>query len=281
MMRRAVSCLFALCGLCAASTAFADAKQCVAQNNDGAQKRDEHHLLAARDAYRACVAETECPEVVRAECDSALADLKTAIPTLLVAVLDEHQHDLPGATLTLDGHAVALDGSTVEVDPGMHELAATNGELSSKLEVKAIESDVNRRVEIVLQPPHVDEAPTDLSQSSPPPPPRRSKVPAYVLGGVAAVGAGSFAFFAISGHSKVTGTLDQCKPYCQADDVNSVRTKYLIADVSLGVSLVALAGAGYWLLSAPKEAPRASNSPISVAVTAQPGSAGVSVRWVE
>jgi hypothetical protein len=281
MMRRAVSCLLVLCGVCATSLAFADAKQCVAQNNDGAQKRDEHHLLAARDAYRACVAETECPEVVRAECDSALADLKTAIPTLLVAVLDEHQHDLAGATLTLDGQPVPLDGSTVEVDPGTHELAASSGELSSKLEVKAIESDLNRRVEIVLQAPHVDEPVGDTSAGPAEPVRHRSKVPAYALGGVAAVGAASFAYFAISGHSKLTGTLDVCKPYCQADDVQSVRTKYLIADISLGVSLVALASAGYWLLSAPKEAPRASNVPLSVAVTAQPGAAGLSVRWVE
>src|SRR4051812_23755206 len=124
MSTRSAGSLLVIAGLCISSQAFADAKQCVAQNNDGVQKRDEHHLLAARDAYRACVAEAECPELVRAECDAALADMKTAIPTLLVAVVDEQQHDLAGATLTLDGNPVALDGSPVEVDPGAHELVA-------------------------------------------------------------------------------------------------------------------------------------------------------------
>jgi hypothetical protein len=219
--------------------------------------------------------------VVRAECDAALADVKTAIPTLLVAVVDEHQHDLSGATLTLDGKPVPLDGSTLEVDPGPHALVATSGALTSHLQVMAIESDLNRRVEIVLQAPHEDTAQRGGAAGAVVPTAHRSKVPPYLLGGVALVGAASFGYFASSGHSDM-GPLDRCKPYCDPNDVKRVRTKYLIADISLGVSLVALAGAGYWLLSAPKEvASKASSHTLSVALTAQPGVAGLSVRWVE
>ena len=280
LSKRLAGCLVTLCGLCAAASAFADAKQCVAQNNDGLQQRDEHHLLAAREAYRACLAESECPELVRTECDAALADIRTAIPTLLVAVVDEHQHDLPGASLILDGKPVALDGSTVEVDPGAHELFASSGALSAHLQVMAIESDLNRRVQIVLQAPHVDEPAASrlhggASEAAP-----RTTVPGYVLGGIAAVGAASFGYFALNGHADM-GPLDRCKPYCDPSDVRRVRTKYLIADVSLGVSLVALAGAGYWLLSAPKEAPKSRRTALSVALTAEPGAAALSLRWVE
>ncbi len=280
MLKSALSCLLIACGLCGAAPAFADAKQCVAQNNDGAQKRDEHHLLAAREAYRACVAETECPDMVRSECDSAVADLKTAVPTLLVAVVDELHHDLAGATLTLDGQPVALDGSALEVDPGPHELGATRGELSKKLQIIAIESDLNRRVEIVLQAPHTD-VEFAVPQTGASASPRRSKLPAYLLGGVAVLGAASFSYFALSGHSELAGTLDHCKPYCPADEVRSVRTKYLLADISLGVSLVSLGGAGYWLLSTPKEAPKTSSRSFSVALAARPGGAGLTLRWVE
>ncbi len=280
MMKSALSCLLIVCGLCGAAPAFADAKQCVAQNNDGAQKRDEHHLLAAREAYRACVAETECPEMVRAECDSAVADLKTAVPTLLVAVVDEQHHDLAGATLTLDGQPVALDGSPVEVDPGSHELDASLGALSAKLQIMAIESDLNRRVEIVLQAPHTDAGRAVPAQNASAAGPRRSNLPAYVLAGVAVVGAASFGYFALSGHADM-GPLDRCKPYCTTDAVRSVRTKYLLADISLGVSIVALGSAGYWLLSTPKEAPKTGSGSFSVALAARPGGAGLSLRWVE
>jgi hypothetical protein len=133
-------------------------------------------------------------------------------------------------------------------------------------------------VEIVLQAPHTEEP----APAQPPTVagPRRSKVPAYVLGGVAVVGAASFSYFALSGHSEFN-TLNHCKPYCQPDDVRRVRTKYLLADISLGVSVVALASAGYWLFSAPKEAPIASSTPVSLALAVRPGGAGVSVLWAE
>src|SRR6187402_2673164 len=97
--RELLACLALGSVLLSAGRAHADAKQCVRHNNDGAQLRDEHRLLAARVAYRACLAEPACPEIVRSECDAALADIKSAIPTLIVAVLDERGHDLPGAAL--------------------------------------------------------------------------------------------------------------------------------------------------------------------------------------
>jgi len=277
MSRRGVGFLWLIAASCATTPALADAKRCVAQNNDGVQKRDEHQLLAARTAYRACVAERECPELVRAECDAALADMKAAIPTLLVAVLDEQHHDLAGATLTLDGKSVPLDGSALEVDPGPHELLAKSGELSAHLQVIAIESDLNRRVEIVLEEPH----PAAPEPAAHPPlvqTPPRSLVPAYVLGGLAVVGAASFSYFALSGHSEM-GQLDACKPYCNPDDVRSVRTKYVLADISLGVSVLALAGAGYWLFAEPKEPHARTEAPFSVGFTARPGEARLSLRW--
>src|SRR5882724_13004419 len=132
--RKTLACLLAAIALVSPSRASADAKQCVQQNNDGAELRAKHQMLAAREAYRACVAESACPAVVRSECDDALADLKTALPTLLVAVLDEQGHDLPGATLAVDGRIVPIDGSAIEVDPGTHELTASRGALSSQLQ---------------------------------------------------------------------------------------------------------------------------------------------------
>jgi hypothetical protein len=102
-------------------------------------------------------------------------------------------------------------------------------------------------------------------------------VPSYALAGVAAAGAASFAFFSLSGRSQLRD-LEDCKPYCARDDVQSVRTKYLIADISLGVSLVALGSAAYlWLRPAPVEQARAGG--ISWDVAATPHGAALGVRW--
>ena len=271
--RQALACLLASCALFATGRASADARQCIAQNNDGAQLRDDHHLLAARQAYRACLAEPKCPAMVRAECDAALADIKSVIPTLLVAVVDGQGHDLPGATLQVDGKPIEMNGSTLEIDPGEHELVASSGALSSRRHVLALESDVNRRVEIVLQAAAVKVLPPPS-----PEPAARSYWPAYALGGVAALGAASWGYFALSG-SADKDRLNECKPYCTTGEVQHVRNEYLAADISMGVSLVALAGATYWLLAAPKSKP--ADSTFSVTVTARPDVAGLSVRWVE
>jgi hypothetical protein len=272
--------------LAATRLAAADAQQCVSHNNDGVDLRAKHKLLASRAAYRECVADPGCPSVVLAECETALAELKTAIPTLLLSVLDEQRHDVVAASLKVDGRSVALDGQPLELDPGPYELVASGQATSTSMQVVAVENEVNRQVELVLKAPEPSppEAGQGLGQEhdlglAAPPPARRSRVPSYVLGGVGAAAAASFAYFAISGHSGFN-QLEQCKPNCSRSDVRDVRTKYLVADVSLGVSVVALAAAGYFLFRPAPERAAASGS-VALDIAAGPQTAGVSLRWVQ
>jgi len=281
---KALACLLLGGTLLSPSIAAADAQQCVQQSNDGADLRDGHHMLAARSAYRACVTEADCPPVVRSECSAALDELAAIIPTLIVALRDEQGHDLLGSTLWLDGNAIALDGSALEVDPGVHDLTASSGSLRSRLRVLVVEKDTSRRIEIVMQARKTQLSAAPLAASAARPPATaaaaRSGLPLYALAGVAALGTASFGYFALSGHADLRD-LEQCKPACPPSDVSSVRAKYLAADISLGVSLAALAGAGYWLLSAPKERRAAAIEPFSLSVTASKSAAGLSVRWLE
>jgi hypothetical protein len=281
---RALTGISILSVLTATRVAAADAQECVAQNNAAADHRANHRLLAARAAYRACVAEPGCPDVVSAECESALSELKTAIPTLLVSVLDEQKHDAVGATLKVDGRDVAVDGSPIEVDPGPHQLLAVGQGAAASIQVIGVENEANREVELVLkgfhsapvspdresQPGGASSAATGLAKP-------RSRVPSYVLGGVSAVGLASFGYFAISGHSEVN-QLEQCKPDCTRSAVHDVRVRYLLADVSLGVSVIALATAGYLLFRAPSDHAAAGSS-VSVNISAAPQAAGFSLSW--
>jgi hypothetical protein len=283
---RTVNALLMLSLLMTTRLAAADAQACVAQNNDGADRRANHQLLAAREAYRACVAEPGCPDVVLSECESALSELKTAIPTLLVSVLDEQQHDTVGATLKVDGRPVAVDGSPIEVDPGPHQLLAEAQGASAAMEVIGVENEANRRVALLLKGLHTASPLPDQELVSASEPARTqavskrpSSVPSFVLGGVGAIAAASFGYFAISGHSEFN-QLEKCKPDCARSAVQEVRTKYLLADVSLGVSVVALATAGYLLFRTPREQSAVSGS-VSVNVTAAPQAAGLSLRWVQ
>ena len=77
----------------------------------------------------------------------------------------------------------------------------------------------------------------------------------WVLSGVAVVGLGSFTYFGLSGKHQENDLKSHCAPGCQDSDVDAMYRSYLIADVSLGVSLAAASVAGYLLLSPSKTSP--------------------------
>jgi hypothetical protein len=79
-----------------------------------------------------------------------------------------------------------------------------------------------------------------------------SIVPALVVGGIGVVALGSFAIFGLGGKSDVSDLESTCKPHCTESQVNSARTKLIIADISLGVGIVALGVATYLILTRPK-----------------------------
>jgi hypothetical protein len=47
--------------------------------------------------------------------------------------------------------------------------------------------------------------------------------------------------------------MDGCKPYCKQSQADKMRLRYLIADISLGVSVVSLGVGGYLFFSASRE----------------------------
>jgi serine/threonine protein kinase len=79
-----------------------------------------------------------------------------------------------------------------------------------------------------------------------------SLVPAFIVGGIGVVALGSFAVFGLGGKSDVSTLEKECKPNCAQSDVDSARTKLIIADISLGVGVVALGVATYMILTRPK-----------------------------
>lgn len=141
-----------------------------------------------------------------------------------------------------------LDGRSVRLDPGPHTLVFER-QGSEPVEKKVVLHEGERSVTLdvrfddkpVVSPPPIRKE-KELKESRPIPP------LAYVAGAVAAIGLGSFAFFSVSGRLDETGTLERCQPNCAHADVESVRTRYLVADVSLIVSLLAAGSAGvlFW-----------------------------------
>lgn len=226
----------------------ADARECIAQHEAGLAAKEAKKPLEARPRFAACT-NAECPAAVREECASMVEQLDRLIPSVVVAVKDPDRRDLVDVRLFIDGKLVSekLSGQAIELEPGQHEFRirhARSGELVQRALI--VEGEQRRRIAFAFEPhPRKPEkrapiAPKESSRSIP--------AATWVLGGVGLIALGSFGYFAASGKSKEKD-LESCSPACDPKEVDVMRRRYLIADISLGVSVVAFGGAlGFALL---------------------------------
>ena len=94
---------------------------------------------------------------------------------------------------------------------------------------------------------------------------------AIVLGSVGALGAISFGYFGLTGRAREDELSSSCRPNCSESDIAGVRSRYVVADVSLGVSVVAFGAATWLVLSAPR-------APVQAAVSFAPNGAAGTLR---
>ena len=233
---------------CWASPALAaDKRECIQASDDGQALRLDGKLLEARDKFLVC-ADRTCPSVVSSACSEWLTGLDAQIPSILPTARDGAGHDVVGATLAIDGGASkALDGRPVSLDPGTHALRvrAPDGRESSQ-SVVLREGEQRRAIELVLGAPLTTTTPSSARP-----------VPWAAIGvtAVAAVAWGTFAGFAIAGHLQYRDLASTCGTTCTQDAVRPVDTKFWVADVSLGVAIVATVVATVLYIVAPKAKP--------------------------
>ncbi len=230
-----------------ARSARADVKACIDQHSQGQLLRDESHFKAARDAFVGC-ADAACPAPIRSECASFQSAIEQSMPTVLLAARDEQGNDVIGVRVELDGQPLegALTGRAIRVDPGPHRFrfVAPDGR-SRELDAIVLESAKDRTIEALFAKPAVADAPA------------KSGIPtlAYVFGGIGVGAALGFGYFALSGKSERNNLAETCSPLCTGEQLSSVRSKYLVADVLLGVGAASLGAGAYFFFSAPEALP--------------------------
>jgi hypothetical protein len=85
---------------------------------------------------------------------------------------------------------------------------------------------------------------------------RPISVATYVAGGVALAAFASAIVFGAMGRSDLDA-LHRCSPYCSDSDVDTLRTKMIVTDVTLAIGTVAT-GVAAWLFFTRPEVTRAS-----------------------
>jgi hypothetical protein len=256
----ALAMLLSLSTPAAAAAAPSEVHECVAASEKGQRLRDKLQLKDAREQFLACARES-CPGIVRTECSKWLADANDRLPNVVVRATDGAGHDVVDVKVFVDDALAQekVDGRRLELDPGPHKLRFERAGIAPKsVDIVAREGEKNRLVDVVLG---------DATAATPPtPPPKETPhessfpVVGAVLAGIAVLGGVGFAVLAASGQSDVDHLRSTCAPRCASSDVSSARTKIILANVSLGVGIVALAGAGYFFFLAPSASPSSAGA---------------------
>jgi hypothetical protein len=222
--------------LLVSAPAFADEKDtCADAHIQGQTSRRDGELLDAKERFLEC-ADARCPELVKKDCTTWAAELASSIPSVVIDARDEDGREAVDVTLSIDGkpRGNRLDGRAIELDPGSHviRIQLPNGKISEQ-QVMMHEGERVRRV--TLRFPSRERPKPEKPPSRDP---SRPSVLPFVFGGVAVVALGSFGTFALLGKQK-QNELDECRPDCSQSDVDSMRTRYAIGDISLAVGAVA------------------------------------------
>jgi hypothetical protein len=222
----AASALAALVGAPPAAAA-PSADACLAAHTSAQQLRKLGKLEAAHRELLVCAAPT-CPQLVAADCTTWVAEVERDIPSILPVVRDRSGREISRVRVRVDGEVVRplIDGRPIELDPGSHTIRFEPEEGEPvEVELLARVGEKNRSLPVTLTSADVD--------------PLRAA--AWVTGSAAVTALAIFAGLAISGQAQYD-ELEACRPGCAQAEEDAVRTKFLVADVSLVVGLAALAG---------------------------------------
>jgi hypothetical protein len=253
-MRRAfaVTAVLALGSGLAGGQARADDKnRCIAASEQGQQLRDSGNYRAARDAFAQC-ARDPCPAIVRRDCTRWLSDVTQLWPSVVFGARDPAGNDLTSVSVTVDGAPVAstLDGKPFQLDPGEHVFRFEAKGLRAVERQLLVRAGEKSRLVLAqfgdaapeTPPPTTAEGTTKSAADAPVP------TGVWVFGGLALVAFGTEAFFGVTGLNDRSSLESQpCAKTatCNPDDVNSVRTKFTVADIALGVGLVSAGLSAY------------------------------------
>jgi hypothetical protein len=220
-------------------------KSCVQAYESAQEDRKAERLLKARDELQACAAPS-CPSIVQTDCTNWLGQVVDAVPAVVFSAR-KGTEEVFDVSVSMDGKPIAaqLDGKPVEVDPGLHTFVFTHPG-ATPIEKKTIVASGGKSQLIAVSwaapvsnvgaaPLATAEAPVEKYRPVPP--------LFYVLGGTAVVGFGTFAIVGLTAES-TKSDLEKCNPRCaSASEVSSLKTRFLVADIAVGVGAAAAAGA--------------------------------------
>ncbi|WP_394847183.1 hypothetical protein LZC95_06905 [Pendulispora brunnea] len=231
---------------------------CIDGADEGQSLRDEGKLREARARLLTC-ANAACPSAIAKDCGTWLADVESRMPTVIVSAVDAAGNDLVDVKVFLDGQPFLerLSGTEVSIDPGPHRLRYeyTTDAAAPPIEENIVIYERQKGRALVAkfraaepEPPPQPAPVVVLRKPSPP-------IAAYVVGGAGLIALGSAAFFGLRGRADYSKLDDSCgrTHSCPQSDIDAVKTKFTISDISLGIGIAAIGVAAVLYFTHPKE----------------------------
>lgn len=266
-----------------AGIARADTKaECSAAYEKSQELKTATKLRQAREQLLVC-AQSECPDFIKRDCSKWLGEVDATLPTVVFSAKAGGK-DITDVKVMAGGEVLAesLDGRAVPWDPGSQTFVFESAEFGQK-EVTFVVKEGQKAQSVEVSFGDAGGTGDGGSGASFDSTKADDKTLAYVLGGVGVVGLGAFGFFALSGKSDEDGLACAPSKSCTDDDIDPIKQKYLLADISLGVGVVSLGIATYLFLKPSGNAEPAGDSARAMRVDVAPvtggGFASVSGRF--
>ncbi len=248
-----LACVTVASGAFANDSASEKKRACIASHANAQRARLRGEILHARSALKSCAA-PECPELIRSECNGWLEGLQTPAPSVVFAAKDARGNAMTRVRVQSGDRVLtpALTGTATVVEPGLHELEfrSADGRIQ-RIRLTISPSAQEQLVEVTFADP--PEASPLATRRLPAEPQHGLPRESWVLGGVSVGALISASYFGLTGLSLQRDLEQRCAPRCAQADVDSMQRRYLVADISLGLSLVAAAGAIWLALDPPAE----------------------------
>lgn len=240
--------------------------ECIEAYRSAQELRQGGKFVEARTQLMVC-SSASCPGPIIADCGNWIGELDQATPTLVFDVMADGK-EAGDAKVSVDGKAVADWSQALKVNPGRHTVRVELATFEPHEEtVNAAEGQRLRLVSIKFASPQAaapstaqpglppQATPGDDHSTTPTPMPERRPVPTlvYPLLGTGVAGLAAFGILGGLGRAKQTSLEGSCAPRCTDAEVQPMKTEYLIADVALGVGIVAVASAAVVYFTRPSE----------------------------
>jgi hypothetical protein len=244
-------------------------EKCVAAFDRGQRAQSDRALRRAQTELIVCSQET-CPTVLRADCAGVLAEVRSALPTVVFAADDGNGHELTDVKVYVGTELVTpvLDGRAIAVDPGTFDLRFERPGHPPLVASRTIrDGEKNRVIRVSLGapsggiapgPPHADETPLAG---------KRDAVGWLLPGSLALVGVAGLGVALVTRlgfDSRVEELRGSCAPECTQAQRSDLSGTVVTSNVALGVGIGAIVlGVVAWFVTAPATSSSSAGSSAS------------------